>query len=406
MSNDTRAMKKARPASIGPSLYGADLYDLVNLLRYSPVALISINSKTADGRFRSKLVSVQDLQGWTTPLDRDVWFGVNPVTNDVRPGRRGTEADVTSVSTIFADLDVKAGSLASLAECYKVVKRLSKLLDTSPMVVVESGHGLQPYWRIGDEPGDEYGDGLLLWGRQECRETYARWGGLVQQVAQEVRPGARIDNVYDLSRVLRCPGSINHKAEPVWVSVTDGDMDPRNWGLTPGKLWSVLDQRGAQPLGGEVGALTVKVPTGMSEAIDWINAQPGASDDIHEMSKHLRKVCNYDGLLSAFTGGTPDELSAHNLMRNRVHHVVRCSTEGHSGLALALNLIRHAYLAAMEARRTGEVAGEGRSESVATGEFNRAVLGAVASARSLPNSPLTRGDANGNIHLRTTRGIR
>ncbi len=60
----------------------------------------------------------------------------------------------------------------------------------------------------------------------------------------------------------------------------------------------------------------------------------------------------------------------------------------------------------MEARRTGEVAGAGRSESVATGEFNRAVLGAVASARSLPNSPLTRGDANGNIHLRTTRVTR
>jgi len=401
MSNDTRAMKKARPASIGPSLY-----DLVTTLGYSRAALISINTKTADGRFRSELVQVQDLKGWTPPLDRDVWFGVNPVTNDVRPGRRGTEADVTRVSAIFADLDVKAGSLECIEDCHNTIARLSVVLGSWPEFTIKSGHGLQPYWRIGDLHDDGWYRGLLQWGRQECRETYARWGGLVQQVAQEVRPGARIDNVYDLSRVLRCPGSINHKAEPVWVATTRLPGGRPDGPISPEHLLSVLDQRNAMPLGGEVGPLTLKVPTGMSEAIDWINAQPGASDDIHEMSKHLRKVCNYDGLLTAFTGGTPDELSAHNLMRNRVHHVVRCSTEGHCGLALALNLIRHAYLGAMEARRTGEVAGEGRSESVATGEFNRAVLGAVASARSLPNSPLTRGDANGNIHLRTTRGIR
>ena len=402
MSNDTRATMKARQRLGEPTLY-----DLVSALGLTRANRISINSKTAEGRFRSELVRVQDLKGWTPPLDRDVWFGVNPISSEVRRGRRGTEVDVTRVSAIFADLDVKAGSLASLAECREVVRRLSKLLGYRPDLIVESGHGLQPYWRIGNEPGDEWYRGLLVWGRQDCRETYARWGGLVQQVVQEVRSGARIDNVYDLSRVLRCPGSINHKAEPVWVLVTDGDRYRRSLiPLTPADLISVLDFNAALPLGGDVGPLTAKVPTGLSEAIDWVNAQPGASDDIHEMSKHLRKVCNYDGLLSAFTGGTPDELSAHNLMRNRVHHVVRCSTEGHSGLALALNLIRHAYLAAMEARRTGEVAGEGRSESVATGEFNRAVLGAVASARSLPNSPLTRGDANGVIHLRTTRGIR
>jgi len=375
------------------------LYDLVSALGLTRAHRISINSKTADGRFRSELVHVQDLEYWTPPLDRDVWFGVNPISSEVRPGRRGTEADVTQVSAIFADLDVKAGSLASLTECREVVHRLSIVLGTAPTITVKSGHGLQPYWQIADwDDGDRY--------QQSWRDTYAQWGGLVQQVAQEVRPGARIDNVYDLSRVMRCPGSVNHKAEPIAVSsMIDGS--PRSRApISPEDLLWVLDQRGAQPLGGPTGPLTVKVPTGLSEAIDWINAQPGASDDIHEMSKHLRKVCNYDGLLAAFTGGTPDELSAHNLMRNRVHHVVRCSTEGHSGLALALNLIRHAYLAAMEARRTGEVAGEGRSESVATGEFNRAVLGAVASARSLPNSPLTRGDANGNIHLRTTRVTR
>ena len=337
MTKSTRSTKKARHAKISPEAE-VSLYDLVTALGYSRVALLSINSKTADGRFRSELVRVQDLEDWTPPLDRDVWFGVNPISSEVRPGRRGTEMDVTRVSAIFADLDVKAGSLASLTECREVVHRLSIVLGTAPTITVMSGHGLQPYWRIGNW-GDE--SWLADDNRQVWRDTYAQWGGLVQQVAQEVRPRARIDNVYDLSRVLRCPGSVNHKAEPIAVSVTTGDRYPRSRvPITPGKLWSVIDQRGAPPLGGEVGPLTIKVPTGMSEAVDWVNAQPGASDNIHEMSKHLRQVCNYDGLLSAFTGGTPDELSAHNLMRNRVHHVIRCSTEGHSGLALALNLIR------------------------------------------------------------------
>ena len=93
------------------------------------------------------------------------------------------------------------------------------------MAVIESGHGLQPLWRIGSPRGDSNvidRDRL----RDELRTIYARWGSVVQSAAREATwspDGAQkcrtIDNVYDLSRVLRCPGSVNWKdpADPVPV---------------------------------------------------------------------------------------------------------------------------------------------------------------------------------------------
>ncbi|MFJ7723799.1 hypothetical protein ACIQYM_37690, partial [Rhodococcus erythropolis] len=141
-----------------------------------------------------------------------------------------------------------------------------------------------------------------------------------------------------------------------------------------------------------------------ADAEAWVNAQPGAGADLDSMSPYLRRKYNYGDLVAEFVRGTDDERSAHNLMRNRVNHVVLSSTEGNAGLALCLNLVCAAYLEVMERRRAGEVAGEARSESVALGDFKRAVLGAVSVARGRPNSPMPLRDSSGSIYIRTTQG--
>lgn len=406
MTNSTLSRTSPRGGRQNPVGAERNLYDVLSALGFRSTERISVNTKTRDGRFSSRLCQVSELADWLAPTDRDVWFGANPISASVVRGR-GTDGDVTRVRVLFADLDVKDGGLETMDECREVVDKLARILGTPPAVVVESGHGIQPYWRLtsprvaSTRIADESETATERWSRQTWREVYARWGGLIHQVAQEVRPGARIDNVYDLSRVLRCPGSVNHKAAPVSV-ITHLYDSARS--LNRDQLLDVLDDREAAPLGGAVGPRSVRVPTGWADAEAWVNAQPGAGADLDSMSPYLRRKFNYGDLVVEFVRGTDDERSAHNLMRNRVNHVVLSSTEGNAGLALCLNLVCAAYLEVMERRRAGEVAGEARSESVALGDFKRAVLGAVSVARGRHNSPMPLRDSSGSIYIRTTQG--
>ncbi|NMM82841.1 hypothetical protein B2J88_00395 [Rhodococcus sp. SRB_17] len=376
-------------------------------LGYRPSERVSLNYKTPDSRFVSKLMSVGDLEPWEAPHDRDVWFGVNPISKAVTRGR-GTDADITRVRVLFADLDIKHDSLQSLDECREVVDRLARAVGVLPTVVVESGHGLQPYWRLSSPRSsstriaDERTEDDARWSRQIWREVYARWGGLVQQIVREVRPGAKIDNVYDLSRILRCPGSVNWKSDPVPV-VTH--VFPCSTAVRRDRLVHLLDLRDAEPLGGSVGPLATRVPTNMAEADEWIASQPGTDADFEEMVKlgryrSMLDQLDYESTVRLFADGSDEDASAHSLMTRKVQHVVLLSTEGRAGLKLALLVIREAYLEVMKMRRSGEIPGEARSESAALQDFHRAVRGSAGIARTRGNAVEPQRDAEGRINFR------
>jgi len=82
----------------------------------------------------------------------DVWFGVNPQGHKPSYGR-GAGVDITRLAALYADLDVKDGGLPDLETCQLVINALSGVLRTRPVVVIHSGHGLQPLWAI--DPDDE-----------------------------------------------------------------------------------------------------------------------------------------------------------------------------------------------------------------------------------------------------------
>ncbi|WP_425996231.1 AAA family ATPase [Tsukamurella sp. DT100] len=151
------------------------------------------------------------------PADADVWFSPNPLSLESGLSRKGGEADVERGVALWADLDVvipglKDKGLASLAECGQVIEKLTAALGCAPAVVIESGHGLQPIWRVRDAP--------LITDRAVAWKTIsARWEALVRQTAATVNPDAHVDSVFNIDRVLRCPGSTNWKFpdEPVPV---------------------------------------------------------------------------------------------------------------------------------------------------------------------------------------------
>ena len=88
------------------------------------------------------------------------------------------------------------------------------MLGTRPVAITLSGHGLQPLWAVEDHP-------LTDENRPEAKATLRRFGRLVASVADT--RGVSVDSVFDLARVLRVPGTINHKSDPVGV-VTRADV--------------------------------------------------------------------------------------------------------------------------------------------------------------------------------------
>ena len=110
---------------------------------------------------------------------------------------------MTRLSALWADLDVCAGKCATLDVAHTIIGDLTATVGTRPSVIVETGHGLHPYWPLAD--------GWITNGDiGPARALIRRWGRLVAAVAND--HGAQVDNVYDLARMLRVPGTFNNKA--------------------------------------------------------------------------------------------------------------------------------------------------------------------------------------------------
>jgi AAA domain len=156
----------------------------------------------------------------------NVWFSVSPTKGPIRRdgGRGGAEA-VTRLAARFADLDVKPGGCPDMATARQIIDDLSALLGTRPSAIVYSGHGAQPYWPVEDGAPP---DAALL----------RRWGRLVRLVAES--RGAKVDNVFDLARILRVPGSVNNKSVPVPVTCERDTGGP----VTVERVGEVLDEAG------------------------------------------------------------------------------------------------------------------------------------------------------------------
>jgi hypothetical protein len=112
----------------------------------------------------------------------------------------GKEEDATRLAALWADLDIKHNRCPSLDVAHAIIGDLSGMLGTRPSAIVHSGHGLHPYWPVSDghiDPG-------------KAKVLVRRFGRLVDVVAQQ--RNAKVDNVFDLARMLRVPGTVNCKA--------------------------------------------------------------------------------------------------------------------------------------------------------------------------------------------------
>lgn len=119
----------------------------------------------------------------------NLYMGVCPIIEDVTLTKRGNEENVTHVTGVWADLDVKAKSFAAQDD---ILQFLYGLVLRPTLVVASGSGGIHAYWKLA--PGEK--------GNKELVE---RWWSYLDETAG---PDISIDKLADLTRILRVPGTV------------------------------------------------------------------------------------------------------------------------------------------------------------------------------------------------------
>ena len=183
------------------------------------------------GRLRARAFrTVDDLDRLadevaTTAERHDMYVGCCPL--DEQPGKgRGTAADVAYLPALWADLDVAGPGHSPPADGLPLPPTRADALDAvatlpPPSVVIDSGGGLQAWWILAEPLAIDDGN------RAEVAEVVAGWGRAL--VAAGAAKGWHVDDVSDLARILRPPGTVNRKPgrppAPVFIVRGEGCAD-------------------------------------------------------------------------------------------------------------------------------------------------------------------------------------
>src|SRR5215207_5203867 len=194
-----------------------------------------------------------DLAAQTARLlaqTKDVYFGVGLQPRDLGQSRRGQAKDVIAIPGLWADVDVRgpAHKGTDLPPTKDDARTLLGEFPLEPTLVVDSGHGLQPWWLF-KEPwvfdGDEQ--------RQRAQDLVRRFQATLQAKARD--RGWSIDTTSDLARVMRPAGTWNHKLDLMPVRIIELDEGRR---YNPGDFGPYLSNdvevlgRPAEPVDGKI----------------------------------------------------------------------------------------------------------------------------------------------------------
>jgi len=141
---------------------------------------IEIREIAPDGKAVSKFFTDKQLKDYRPPSARNIYFG-----GYTRKGRRGTKENCLTTGALWADFDN-----VTLPE---VKSRIQQEGIPYPSMLVNSGHGIHAYWLLDKRAGKE---------AEPVLKSLATRLGSDPQVAE-------------MARVMRVPGTMNVKGEPV-----------------------------------------------------------------------------------------------------------------------------------------------------------------------------------------------
>lgn len=162
-------------------------------------------------------------------VDHCIWFGVATRTHRLGEGRRGTAKECAALPGLWVDLDV-AGPNHGTANLPATVEEALELQERFPLpatAIIATGGGLQAHWAFSEPlPVDDEAVTLL-----------GRWGATWAKHAADA--GRHIDNVFNVDRIMRLPGTWNTKSDPAQhVEVLGADWSLR-YGVDDLDQWMV-----------------------------------------------------------------------------------------------------------------------------------------------------------------------
>jgi putative DNA primase/helicase len=136
-----------------------------------------------------------------------VWFGVATRKQNLG-GRRGGGDDCLHIPALWADIDVEGPNHKGAHQLPTTLDAARLIIEEFPLppsAVIRTGGGLQPWWFLTEPIGVD-----------EARQLLAGWGATWAELGR--RHGWHVDNVFDVARVMRLPGTTNHKTVPTPVT--------------------------------------------------------------------------------------------------------------------------------------------------------------------------------------------
>ena len=138
---------------------------------------------------------------------KEVYFSVGLASRPFGEHERAKAADIVALPALWADVDILSSAHKAQALPPTVADAETILPDMfDPTIVVHSGHGLQPYY-VFREPEDA----------KDCAGLCERLQAVMR--GRAALSGWTLDATHDSARILRVPGTINHKGAPVAVQV-------------------------------------------------------------------------------------------------------------------------------------------------------------------------------------------
>ena len=138
----------------------------------------------------------------------NTFFGVG-LRKAILPNHlRGSEDDICTITTLYADIDIKGSAHAQTALPSSIDEAIGFLnqLPLQASIIVDSGNGIHAYWLL-DRPYKIQNTEQ----KEFVSSVLKGWGNYINFKAKE--RGWKLDNVSDLARILRAPGSVNHKLQ-------------------------------------------------------------------------------------------------------------------------------------------------------------------------------------------------
>lgn len=148
-----------------------------------------------------------DVDDLVERLGGDTYIGVGAAPENYGPNQRAKADQVSWLPGLWLDLDYQgaAHKAKNLPPDQDSCLELLRQCELDPTIIVHSGYGIQAYWCF-EEPWK-----LTDGDRRQAMELSESWQNHLQAAA--AAKGWKVDATHDLARVMRLPGTRNHKGD-------------------------------------------------------------------------------------------------------------------------------------------------------------------------------------------------